>query len=317
MNTSIINSLILVVFAAFLIGAGHYVTDVHQPRKLQEIEDKITLAKLQQAQVSQLLVEQAESAELAEEGLRKWRARYKSIPVKLNTADMVLYLEGLTSYGFEQFDVQLQGITNAGDFSYYTFQVHATAFFDPLFRFIWHIENNREFYRIDDLKMSHTTIYKDNTETGLPRRLDMVRSSFKLHAYFAAREGISAEDDDLVPIPDNMLPRRSPAHNSFYPIVRTDLPPNDEQLLDIENSTLLSIVGDRAIFLWDGRQYIVSEGDRVYLGDILKIDPKMALVRVRLNKGGKSAVFDVKLEVQERFRQGQGGELQVQPIDEF
>lgn len=317
MNSTFLNTAVLVAFAIVLIGAGHYVTEVHQPRTLEQIQDKIKLAKLQQAEVEQLLIEQASSAEAAEEVLRKWKARYKYLPETLNTAEMVLYLESLTSYGFEQFDVSLQGITNAGSHSYYTFKVNATAFFDSFFRFIWHIENNREFYRIESLSMSHKAVYKENPATERLRRMDMVSASFMLHAYFAGAEGVSAPDKELMPVPDSWLPRQSPAHNSFYPIVRTDLPPNDQNLLDLEKSTLVSIVGDRAVFDWEDRQYILGEGDAVYLGEIVKVDPKMALVRARLNKGGMVDMIDVRLDVGERFRQAGVEGVQVQPIDEY
>lgn len=317
MNSSFLNSAVIAAFAIVLVGAGHYVTAVHQPRTLEQIQDKITLAKLQQAEVEKLLTEQAASAELAEDVLRKWKARYKYLPQTLNTADMVLYLESLTSYGFNQFDVSLDGITNAGSFSYYTFKVQATAFFDSFYRFLWHIENNREFYRIEGLSMSHKTVYKENPATERLRRMDMVSASFILHAYFAGAEGISASDEELMPIATEMLPRRAPAHNSFYPIVRTDLPPNDQNLLDIEESTLVSIIGDRAVFDWEKRQYILAEGDKVYLGEIVKVDPKMALVRVRLNKGGMIDMLDIRLDVGERFRQAGVEGVQVQPIDEY
>ena len=316
MNSTILNSAILALFALVLVGAGHYATNVHQPRTLEQMQDKIKLAKLQQAQVEELLVEQAASAELAEDVLRKWKSRYKYIPQKLNTADVVLYLESLTSYGFEQFDVSLQGITNRGSHSYYTFKVNATASFDPFFRFIWHIENNREFYRIESLSISHKTLYKDNPQTERPRRLDMVTASFMLYAYFAGSEGISTtEKEELMPLPGEMLPRRSPAHNSFYPIVRTDLPPNDELLLDVEAGTLVSIIGNRAVFSWDERQYILGEGDRVYLGQIEKVDPLMSLVRVSLNKGGRVVSFDIRMEMEERYRQAEGDGIQMRAID--
>ena len=318
MNSTFLNSVLLAVFAVVLIGAGHYATEVHQPRTLEQIQDKIKLAKLQQAEVEQLLIEQAASADAAEQVLRKWKARYKYLPETLNTADMVLYLESLTSYGFEQFDVTLQGITNAGSHSYYTFKVNATAFFDSFYRFLWHIENNREFYRIENLSMNHQVVYKENPATERLRRMDMVAASFMLHAYFAGADGISIDEgEELMPVPDNMLPRRSAAHNSFYPLVRTDLPPNDQNLLDIEKATLVSIIGDRAVFDWEERQYILGEGDDVYLGTIVKVDPKMTLVRARLNKGGMIDMLDIRLDLGDRFRQAGVDGVQVQPIDEY
>jgi len=296
---SLFNSLLLLLCLLVFGGAGYYLTEVRQPNELQKIDDTIQLAKLEQAAVTDLLVEQASSKEMAEASLAQWKSRYKEIPATLNTADMVLYLENLTSSGFEQFDIDLAGVTNARDFSYYTFKVKALSTFDQMYRFVWHVENNRAFYRINDLKVSHKTIYKENAETGLPKRYDMVEFSFTLDAYFNAKNGIAAGKDELMPVPSKLLPRQSASHNSFYPLVRTDLPTNDEMLLDVDKATLVSVVGDRAIFESGDYSYIVGEGDRIYLGTVKSIDPRTATVRVELNKGGQIFTVDLTLDLNE------------------
>ncbi len=309
-----INTLVPLAWLVVVVVVGNYLTRVSQPAKLQAIEDTIKLASLQQAEVSQLLVEHAESLEMAEASLAKWNTRYKDVPVDLNTADMILYLEDLTSQGFERFDVDLEGTTNTPEFSYHTFDIRATAYFSNMYHFVWHIENNREFYRISDLTVRYKPVYKENRSTQKPRRYDMVDFSFQLDAYFAGRDGISAADSVLVPVPRSLLPRHSPSHNSFFPVVRTDLPPNDELLLDVERAQLVSIVGRRAVFDDDGFQYVVEEGDRIYLGTVVAIDPANARVRVRLNKGGKAMVFDLAMDVQQLDNAQRPG-VQMQPVD--
>jgi len=292
------NTLLLLVCLLVIGGAGYYLTEVRQPEELQKIDDTIQLAKMEQAAVSDLLVQQASSKEKAEASLAQWRSRYKEIPSELNTADMVLYLESLTRTGFERFDIDLVGRTNKSEFSYYTFKVDALSTFAQMYRFVWHIENNRAFYRINNLKISHETIYKENTDTQLPKRYDMVQFSFTLDAYFNAKNGIAAGEEELMEVPDDLLPRSSARHDSFHPLVRTDLPPNDEQLLDIEKATLVSIVGNRAIFESGDYSYIVTEGDRIYLGEVLNVDPRTATVRVQQNKGGKTYTTLLSLDVE-------------------
>jgi len=311
---NLLNTFLLILCVGVVAGVGHYLTNVRQPAKLQNIEDTIRLASLQQAQVSELLVEQSASRELAEQTLTRWKTRYKEIPEDLNTATMILYLEDLTAEGFERFDVVLQGVTNKGDFSYYTFKVNATAYFSSMYHFVWHIENNREFYRIRDLKINYTAVYKENQQTERPRRFDMVNFEFLLDAYFAGDEGMSAAGDTLVPVPRDLLPRHDPAHNSFFPVVRTDLPPNDEMLLDVEASELISIVGRTAIFDSGGFQYVVGEGDRVYLGSIVKVDPNTMQVRVQLNKGGSVMAYDISLDVEPIQNVQQPG-VEARPVD--
>lgn len=295
---STFNSLVL-FFCVLLLGAlGYYLTDVRQTNALQKIDDTIQLAKLEQAEVSKLLVHQASSRSLAEASLARWKSRYKEIPSSMNTADMVLYLENLTATGFDRFDIDLVGVTDTPDFSYYTFKVRALATFTQMYHFVWHIENNREFYRIKDLKVTHKTVYKENSKTLIPKRYDMVEFSFDLDAYFNAKYGIAASEEELTPVPLELLPKHDPSHNSFYPLIRTDLPPNDELLLDIEKAKLVSVVGDRAIFESDDYSHIVAAGDRIYLGEVLAVDPRTATVRVRQNKGGRIFTIDLRLEVE-------------------
>lgn len=291
------NSLLLLLCLAVIGSAGYYLTERSQPQQLQKIDDTIKLARLEQAEVSRLLVEHSSSKELAEQSLARWKTRYKEIPETLNTADMVLYLENLTSSGFDQFDIDLSGVTHASDFSYYTFKVRALASFSQMYHFVWHIENNREFYRINNLKIVHKTIYKENNQTKIPKRYDKVDFSFTLDAYFNAKYGIAASEDELIAVPRELLPDHDASHNSFYPLIRTDLPTNDELLLDIEKAMLVSIVGDRAVFETDSFTYIVMEGDRIYLGKIVSINARTASVRVEQNKGGQVFTIDLKLEV--------------------
>ncbi len=312
---NILNTIFLLLVTAAIAGFGHWKINTDQPAKVQKINDTIQLAELQQAEVDQLLVQLASSEELAGQSLAKWRSRYKSIPPQLSTAEMVLYLESLTRSGFEQFDIDLQGVTDMGDYSFYTFRVNATAYFKDLYHFVWHIENNREFYRINDLKMAHKTIYKENTRTGIPRRLDMVDLSFTLDAYFSGSEGLTVEDDELIPIPRQLLAMHAPAHNSFYPIIRTDLPPNDELLLDVEEAELVSITGVTAVFEGNGETFYVKEGDRIYLGEVTKVDPHNLFVRVKLNKGGKVLSFDIKMDMETDFQQYRQQGAEVYPIE--
>ncbi|MCB0717834.1 MAG: hypothetical protein KDD65_05285 [Bacteroidetes bacterium] len=309
-NTGIIFLCVLIVGAT-----GHYITNVRQPAEIKKIDDTIELAKLETKKVEELLVQQAASREIAEQTTAKWRTRYKEIPDSLNTAKVALYLESLTAEGFERFDVNLEGEHQTKDINYYRFKINATSYFNSMYHFVWHVENNPQLYRINDLKVSYTTVYRDNSRTSLPRALNMVNFSFTLDAFFHAADGVAASEDELMAIPRNLLARHNPAHNSFYPIVRTDLPPNDEMLLDVEQAKLVSIIGEQAIFEGNGYQYYVRAGDRIYLGEVIAVDPQSASVEVQLNKGGKTMRATLKVDVGERFRQAQVPGVEIHPVE--
>ncbi len=297
LNTLLIFALVLVV-----AGAGYYQTEVQQPKELQRIDDSKKLARLQQARVEQLFAEEASSAELAAETMRRWRARYKYLPAELTTSEIVEYLRSLSSSGFEQFQFSLSSQGATPDFKFFLFDLSGTAYYESLYRFVWHIENNREFfYHVHDLNLSHVNVFKTNEETGEQKLLDMAQFTMKLKVFYAGTEGLSAPTDEPLDFPEILLPAKQLAHDSFYPIVRTDLPPNDELLVDVENAYLLSIVGDQAVFQDKNGQHFVREGDRVYLGQIVKIDPANLFVRASLNKGGVIEVVEAKMEFENQY----------------
>lgn len=310
-------TLVLLFIALLVAGGGFYLTEVRQPAKIEQMENARKVAKLQQAEVSQLLAEESATEEQAEETVRKWEARYKYIPEEMETPDIVQYLEGHTRSGFESFNINLEGVTRQSDFSYYTFNVEGTAYYSSLYHFIWHIENNRQFYRLHNLSLQHTDVFDENPRTGEQQRKDMVKFSFKLDAYFDGAEGMSATEGELMPAPVALLPDSLPAQNSFYPHVRAELPPNDELLVDVEKARLVSIAGGTAVFEDERGQHVLQEGDDVYLGRIIEIHPGRAAVRARLNKGGVVDTVEVRIEdTEEPFRQAQGGTQRVTPLNQ-
>jgi hypothetical protein len=315
MNNSLINTLVLVAVTMVIAGAGYYMTELKHPEELQRIEDMRKAASLEYANVEELLQMEGVSAEMAEASLSKWRARYKFIPSKMATPDIVQYLERLTSTGFEETTIDLQGVTNRSNYSFYTFRINGTATYNALYDFVWHLENNREFYLVNDLELRHRDVFRENFATGRQRRIDMVQFSMRRNAYCNGGEGLSVPDSGMMAVPRTLLPDHYPAHNSFFPQVRADLPPNDEGLVDVEQAKLLSIVAGTAIFEYGGEQHQLREGDKVYLGEIVKIDPLEGTVRAALNKGGLATTVDVRMYTEEeRFRSIQNPGVRVSPV---
>jgi hypothetical protein len=86
-------------------------------------------------------------------------------------------------------------------------------------------------------------------------------------------------------------------YDIFYPLIRNELPPNTEGLLEVDGAKLLALIPDGA-FIADakGNTYMLWEGDQVYLGYLTKIDYNKNLVTFILNKGG--IIEKVNLELQ-------------------
>ena len=299
LNAYTISTLLLFLLVLAVGTAGYYETEVAQQEEMQRIEEAKEVHRLNQALEKDLFAQEAVSSERAAEMTRKWHARYKYIPARMETHDVVNYLESLSSGGFEQFSVSLQSQGATQDFRYYLFKIRGTAYYPSLYQFVWKLENNRNFYQIDNLQLDYTDVFKKNDDTGLQRRLEMVNFSMQIKVFYAGVDGLSAPEEVLVEIPETLFPRPTPHHNSFYPLVRTDLPPNDELLVDVEKADLISIAGNRAVFEDDRGQFVLEEGDDVYLGKITEIDPLDIVVRVYLNKGGAEEIVEKRIQVGE------------------
>jgi hypothetical protein len=317
-NNSIIITGLLIVATALVGYASYHVTDKHQAETIENLHEQRRVAEEMEKQVEELLVREAMSEEQARQVLARWRTRYKYIPTTLNTADMVEYIESLTRNGFEQFDLSLASEQTRPDFSTRTYNVNGTAFYRSFYDLLWHLENNREFYRIHDLKVNHVNVFKRNQATGVDRRLDMVAFNFKLEAYHGGIEGISAPADSLMPVPLSVLHTHTPAAETFTPLVRMDLPPNDEGLVDVERARLISILGEQAIFEDRWGRHVLLQGDRVYLGRVTLIDPINAIVRADLNKGDRMETVNIRVAGTDGagvHRTPMGNEIQIAPAD--
>ena len=311
MSNDTLNTIVLSVVLLLVTGFGTYMTQKKQPARLERLEQEETALRLRQAEVEELLVEKAGSSERAADALRRWNSRYKVLPDHLTSPAVVEYLNALSSSGFKTFDVSMGGLSRGGEYSTLSYTVQGEGYFGSLYQFIWNVENSRGLYRVENLDVEAITVSRPNPETGVDRREDIVRFAMTIRAYFAGAEGMTAPDS-FITVPDYVLPARTAAANPFFPLVLDALPPNTDNLVDIENDSLVSVIGQMAVFRDELGARPVRVGDRVYLGQISQIDQNEAFVVAELNKGGIRERVEISLATGERYRQAIGGSRLMQ-----
>lgn len=284
------------------------------------------VVRLKKAELDELFLKKTNSEASAKDATRRWFARYKIIPEDLSSPEVMGYLNSLTEAGFKNFDVNATGTKSEPDYSFHTYSIDGRGYFSSLYKFIWDIENNRNFYRINNLTLDEIDLITEDRKTGKERMQIMVSFRMTLNAYFSGTEGVSAPEElfaemmegealptgwssQLPPVPTDILPDNSPAINPFYPGILDNLPPNTDNLLDIEDSNvqLISIVGGQAIFRDATGNRILGVGDNIYLGQIRDIDPLEGRVHAILNKGGIIDEVEVFLESEDSYRRAIGG----------
>lgn len=315
------NILILATCLALTIGGGAYVTFFDQPGRLKALEEEERLVREMESDVATLLATIAETQEDADLRAAQWQTRYKIIPPERPTTEVMAYLNRLSEDGFRQFDVTYEELVPGEDYNTEIYDIKGKAFFGELYQLVWALENHRDFYRVEALKLDHFDLIYNDPVTSRQRMDVLVTFEFKLHAYFGGKAGLSADDqgplsaDDLItigstselpPVPTSILPDLQPAKNPFSPLILASIPPNSEGLPEIEGRQLVGIIEGKAVFDFDGVMTKLGVGDPVYLGQIVSVDPLQGRVVARLNKGGIIDEIEFTIETGASFRQAMG-----------
>jgi len=118
-----------------------------------------------------------------------------------------------------------------------------------------------------------------NVEGGRPDYL--VSFTMVVAVYFSADDRFAATT-----MAENKFEYRG-IYDFFYPLIRNDIPPNTDNLLDVQGAKLLALIPEGA-FVADasGNTFLLYEGQEVYLGYLTKIDYDNNRVTFILNKGG-------------------------------
>ncbi len=294
MSNLVQNILILGFCWLVAAGGGAYMTLVRQPAEMERLEKAEEVARLKAAEMDALMSDVSVSESLAGEAMTRWKARYKTVPKSLSSEDVVRFLNEHTRTGFSPFDITFDGHTEGDFFNRYEFELTGKAAWTDLYSLIWTIENARVLYRVDNLDLDAGSA-------------SMVDFSFDLTAYYGGSAGMSADDRESLPaIPADWYPSPSLSDNPFTPLILSELPPNTDDLVDVERAELAMIAGGKAVFLWNEEYVGLEPGDKVYLGTLISVDPREGRVMVRLNRGGIADEIELMLDTGASYRQAVG-----------
>jgi hypothetical protein len=206
------------------------------------------------------------------------QSRKFNIPKDLSSIKFYNFINNVVSNFSEhtQIDIAFQKREQAKDFFFYEYKLTGSGFYNEVFRLIYSIEQSKELKKIITLSIGNMIQTDDE---GIP--LFLVSFDMNAQVYFSNDNRFAPEvlvENDL---------RTGPIYDSFYPLIRNEIPPNIDELLDVQGSKLLALIPEGA-FIADtrGNTYLVWEGEQVYLGYLTQIDYEENSVSFILNKGG-------------------------------
>ncbi len=281
------NTIVLGVLLGIILAIGFYFRSAHLPKKIGTIQKQIQTIDAELQNTPDLVNQFNSLSEQLISTKERWESRNKDIPPVNVTGETYNYINQLIGRSGEiKLDMIFVGSNAAQNYGFNTYNLKGEAPFENLFRFIWYLENNRLLYKISSLALRGLeTTNKETKETEL-----LVTYQIILDAYFSPISELysSAGEHKLIPATLTTDP--------FAPLILRDLPPNLDDLVEIERSDLKAVVPGKAFVIdQSNKMRALTEGDEVYLGYVTKVDPVLGRIECTLNKGGIIEKFELNI----------------------
>ncbi len=215
-------------------------------------------------------------------------ARKFNIPKELSSIKFYNFVNNVSSpySDVSQIDIELLDQKQDKEFFYFEYKLSGRAKYNDLFSLIYSIEQSKELKKITSMALNNQVV---TDKLGNPNFL--VGFTMNVGTYFSSTDRFITAS-----LVENNL-STSPVYDAFYPVIRNEITPNFDMLLDVQGAKLLALIPEGA-FLADnkGNTYLIWEGESVYLGYLTKIDYERNKVSFILNKGGIIEKIELELE---------------------
>ena len=288
MNRKLISTLLLLGILVLIVAAGSVYTYYVQGGEIDENQIKLDNLTINAHNTEELEMQLADLKDKVAQLDSILSLRKYIIPVNIPQSDFFKFVNKVSS-NFSEYshvNVEYQGNGAPGNFNSYLYTIKGTAEFNDLFKLVYAIEQSKELKKVTKGDLNN---FVEVDSEGLPHYL--VSYSFNVIVYFSDNDTYASAEYNENSLKSNSL------YNIFFPLIRDEIPPNVDNLLDVQTAQLLAVIPDGA-YVSDasGNSHLLWEGDEVYLGYLTKIDFTTNEVKFVLNKGGVIEKITLKLE---------------------
>jgi len=288
MNRKLKNTLVLIVLFVLIVAAGIVYNYIIQKNSISDRETRLSKLKTFNYQTSEITKQLEDLSQRANVLDSLLASRRFNIPFNLSSIKFFNFMNSIsTSFSpVTKFNVEYIDKFDVKDFTYYEYKITGNGEYNDIFKIIYSIEHSKELKKIKSITISNTVSSDENKTPEF-----LVRCTIIANVYFAHNDRFSTKklfENDLT---------SSTQYDVFYPLIRTEIPPNNEDLLDVQGAKLLALIPEGA-FLTDtgGKTYLLWEGEQIYLGYLTKIDYENNTVKFIINKGGIIENISLSLE---------------------
>lgn len=292
MNKKLRSTLVLLVLLVIVLVAGGIYIFAVQGSEIDEKKEQLVELNanaIDPAELSQRYEQLAERSAMLDSILAN---RTFNIPQNLSSIKFYNFInDAVTGYsGNTLVNVEYVEQRQDKEFFYHLYKLNGQGYFNDVYKLIYAIESSKELKKIQSVSFGN--LVKTDSEDGVPQFL--VSFAMNAQVYFS-------QDNRFAPATytENDLSTGS-IYDIFYPLIRNEIPPNLDGLLDVQGAKLLALIPEGAFIADDkGNTYLIWEGEQVYLGYLTKIDYNNSAVSFILNKGGIIERVDLSLSKSE------------------
>lgn len=278
MNRKLKNTLGLIGLMMLILIAGGIYIFIFQRGKLSEKKLKLRALESVNYDTEQLngLLQDLERKAVALDSILA--ARKFNIPQNLSSIKFYNFINVIGA-GFSpntQVDVEFIDQKKDKQFLYFDYKITGNGPYNDVYKLIYSIEQSKELKKIKALTLTNQI---STNKEGIPNFV--VNFTANIDVFFSMDNRFTTNT-----FVENNL-NTELKRDAFFPLIRTQIPPNVDELLDVQGAKLLALIPEGA-FLADtrGNTYLLWEGEQVYLGYLTKIDYEHNSVGFILNKGG-------------------------------
>ncbi|MCX8010253.1 MAG: hypothetical protein N3A61_03815 [Ignavibacteria bacterium] len=282
------NALILFfLFLLILLSIG-YVVFIRKPATLKEKQEKLTQLTQQVSDIESLdKILDSLKKEIQQINLTLSKSR-KTIAYREPINDTYAHLISITRFFSPRTiaDIEYDKTDTLGNIAIDRFSIKGYGEFDDLYRMIFSLERSKFLYKIKNLNL------RGGTTTNKAGKVEhQLNFDFKVESYFSTNKTAGYVKSDAA------FKNFQTITNFFRPLIVPDLPPNENNLLEVDGAVVLAIFPD-GVLIKDksGNSYNLTEGDEVYLGYLTLIDSDNQQCEFLLNKGGIIEKVILRLE---------------------
>lgn len=293
MSYKLRNIIVLGVLTFLVACAAGYLVLYHFPKKIKAEEKSITSIKKQIANLDGVEEEYKNIDKIIKEKEERLRNLNKRVVPAVTPSESYRYLISILKYcGVLDFDMLYQGVKEGDRYSYNVYNIKGEGPFFKIYKFISYLEKGPLFYKIE--KLTLRMVEEKDKETGVYQ----IILPFEMEIW-----ALFANVPDLPPIRRTLASvRANRVTNPFYPFIYRNLPPNIDELPEVERAELKAILKDKILIAdHQGKIHELVEGDKVYLGYLKSIDGEFNEANFILNKGGIIERFSLQMRFGEEL----------------